>query len=245
MKSLPPLFFGIFFTIAFSWTGVVLTTHLQLRELKPVSTALVNAEGDEIAGVRYVDAQGNVQVGFTNPNELQWPRIPAGMADRGKETYESLGCVYCHSQQVRRKGFGNDWERGWGDRQSVPRDYIRQKRVLLGTMRTGPDLMNVGQRIPTADWHHLHLYNPRITSEGSIMPSFTFLYEEREIGPDGPSPYSLKIPEVLPDGKATPEFYFPREGYEIVPTERANELVAYLLSLRLDYELPEAKFTQE
>lgn len=245
MKSLPPLFFGIFFTIAFSWTGIVLTTHLQLRDLDPVSTTMVNAEGEEIAGVRYVDAQGNVQMGFTNPNELQWPQIPAGMAERGKDAYVSLGCVYCHSQQVRRKGFGNDWERGWGDRQSVPRDYIRQKRVLLGTMRTGPDLMNVGQRIPTAEWHHLHLYNPRITSEGSIMPSYTFLYEEREIGPDGPSPYSLQIPDVLPGGDATPEFYLPREGYEIVPTQRGNELVAYLLSLRLDYELPEAKFTQE
>jgi hypothetical protein len=33
----------------------------------------------------------------------------------------------------------------------------------------------------------------------------------------------------------------PPEGYQIIPTERAHNLVAYLDSLRLDYDVPESK----
>ncbi len=251
MKSLPLIFLGIFFTLAFSWTGLVLTSDIQMRHFEPVSSTLVNQESEEIAGIRYVGPDGEVRLGQTNPELTQFPRLTPGEALRGKEVYANLGCVYCHSQQVRRKGFGSDWERGWGDRQSVARDYIRQKRVLLGTSRTGPDLMTVGQRIPTEDWHHLHLFNPRITSEASIMPSFAFLYDVQPIGPNGPSPKALKLrdasgqPIIMADGGRLPEKYLPPEGYEVVPSRRAEELVAYLLSLRLDYELPEAKFVTE
>jgi len=97
-------------------------------------------------------------------------------------------------------------------------------------------LMSIGQRQPSAEWHHLHLFNPQITSPGSIMPPFRYLYEERPIG-EAPSPNALKIPDTFPDDQ-------PKEGHEWVPTERAEQLVAYLLSLKLDYELPEAKFSQ-
>jgi cytochrome c oxidase cbb3-type subunit 2 len=34
--------------------------------------------------------------------------------------------------------------------------------------------------------------------------------------------------------------YAPERGYEIVPTRRAEALVEYLLSLKIDYSLPEA-----
>ena len=251
MKSLPLLFLGIFFTLAFSWTGIVLSGNLQLGRLEPVSSELLNAEGDPIQGIRYATPEGRIELGRTNLQEVQWPRIPSGMAEQGKAVYTSLGCVYCHSQQVSRRGFRSDFERGWGDRQSVPRDYIRQERVLLGTSRTGPDLMTAGQRIADVNWHMLHLYNPRITSRDSIMPSFTYLFEEREIGVEGPSPNALRLrkadgsPISLANGDPLPAKYVPRDGHEIVPTERGAALVAYLLSLRLDYELPEAKFAAE
>ena len=62
--------------------------------------------------------------------------------------------------------------------------------------------------------------------EGSIMPSFAFLYEKQEIG-GKPSDKALPLEGV-------------EEGYEIVPSRRAEALVAYLKSLRLDYALPEA-----
>lgn len=213
MNNLPALFLGIFLTLAFSFTGIILTSNIQLGDLKPMTE-----EADE---------QGNPLEGDT-----LYPYKMTGLAHQGKEVYQSLGCLYCHSQQVRPQGFGTDYERGWGDRQSVARDYIQQGRVLLGTSRTGPDLMTVGDRIPSAEWHHQHLYHPQTTSEGSIMPPFRFLYKKQKIDPRrGPSPKALPL-----TGRFAPE-----EGYEIIPTERAEALVAYLLSLKLDYDLPESK----
>lgn len=208
MKRLPYLFLGIFIAILLSWTGLIFTSYLQFGQLRPAAVE----EG-----------------------ELKYPRRPSGESEQGKEEYQKLGCMYCHTQQPRMKGFGADFERGWGDRQSVPRDYIYQKRVLLGTMRTGPDLMNVGQRLTSHDWHHLHLYDPQVTSPGSVMPPFRYLYEVKLIG-DTPSADALRFP---PGYK-----HMPPEGYEVVPSKRAQLLVEYLLSLKLDYELPEAKFSQ-
>lgn len=212
MKNLPLLFCGIFFALAFSFSGIILSSNNMVGSLTRTTETLgedgLPVEGDEL-----------------------FPRVMPGLAQQGKQVYIDLGCMYCHTQQVRRAGFGGDAERGWGPRASVPRDYITQDRVLLGTMRTGPDLMNVGGRPLNSDWHHLHLYNPQITSEGSNMPPFAFLYEVREI--DGsPSVDALKFP---PNSK-----YAPEAGYEVVPTRRAKALVEYLLSLKLDYSLPEA-----
>ena len=56
----------------------------------------------------------------------------------------------------------------------------------MGTMRTGPDLSNIGVRNPSETWHYLHLYNPQITSEGSNMPPFRFLFETKKKDPRKP-----------------------------------------------------------
>lgn len=218
MKNLPLLFCGIFFALAFSFSGLILTSHMQLGSLTQTTETLVPSDDDETVMVM---AEG----------EPLYPAKPVGLAQQGKDVYISMGCIYCHSQQVRRADFGADIERGWGPRQTVARDYILQDRVLLGTMRTGPDLAHVGGRPLNADWHHLHLYNPQITSEGSTMPPYAFLYETREI--DGaPSADALQFP---PDSE-----YAPEAGYEVVPTRRAVALVEYLMSLKINYSLPEA-----
>ena len=212
MRNLPLLFCGIFFTLAFSFTGLILSSHLQIGDLQ-VTTETLNEEGEPVEG------------------DPLYPTDPVGLAQQGKQVYIEMGCVYCHSQQVRREGFGGDAGRGWGRRQSVARDYIDEKRVLVGTMRTGPDLKAVGGRPLNRDWHHLHLYNPQITSEGSTMPPFAFLYKERDIRGE-PSPEALDFAE---DSE-----YAPPPGREVVPTRRAKALVEYLLSQKLDYSLPEA-----
>ncbi|MGB0344910.1 MAG: cbb3-type cytochrome c oxidase subunit II, partial [Coraliomargarita sp.] len=163
-----------------------------------------------------------------------FPRRESGLALQGKQVYIDLGCVYCHSQQIRREGYGADIDRGWGLRATVARDYIMQDRVLLGTMRTGPDLAHVGGRFAGdggREWHHQHLYNPRTVSKDSIMPPYPFLYEVREIEGE-PSPDAVKIPADSP--------YSPGPGREVIPTRRAVALVEYLLSLKVDYSLPEA-----
>jgi len=218
MRNLPLLFCGIFFALAFSYTGLLVTGNIQIGSLEPSTETLVPSDDDPTIMVMPA-------------GEQTYPRKISGLAEQGKQVYISMGCMYCHSQQTRRQGFGADIDRGWGLRQTVARDYILQDRVLLGTMRTGPDLVHVGGRPLTADWHHLHLYNPQITSEGSTMPPYAFLYEVREIQ-NAPSPNALVFP---PDSEFAPE-----PGHEVVPTRRAEALVEYLLSLKVDYSLPEA-----
>lgn len=226
MKNMPLLLCGIFFALAFSFCGLILLSNRQLGHLTPSTETLVPSE-------EKLDPNG-LPLMVMPEGELRFPQALPGLAQQGKAEYISLGCMYCHTQQVRRAGFGGDFERGWGRRQTVARDYIQQNRVLLGTMRTGPDLADVGSRIfqqGGRDWHHLHLYNPLITSEGSTMPPFSFLYKVQKTDNE-PFKDALKFP---PGSK-----YAPPEGYEVVPTRRAKALVEYLLSLKINYSLPEA-----
>lgn len=246
MNRLPLVFLGVFFTLFFSWAGLIVGSNAQLGNLQPATPTLVNAEGTDVSlmAVQQAGRPGSKEQLLLKSGEDLYPRLPSGLGEQGKAVYIDLGCVYCHSQQVRREGFGKDFDRGWGARQTVARDYIRQSRVQLGTMRTGPDLTNIGLRQAGeagAKWHYLHLYWPELTSPGSNMAPYPFLFEMRPVGDAGPSPDALQFPPVdkLPAGM--PPELLPPPGYEVVPGRRARLLVAYLQSLNTDYDLPEAK----
>ncbi len=139
---------------------------------------------------------------------------------RGRKVYIEYGCIYCHSQQVRDPAAGADGSFGWG-RPSLPSDYIYDKPHLLGTSRTGPDLSNVGSRQPSREWHHLHLNDPRGLVEWSLMPSFPFLYQN-VTSAEKPAEGAIELGEG--------------EGRWLIPSEEAESLVAYLLSLKRDGE---------
>ncbi len=201
MNSLPRIFLGIFLTFVFAWGGLVAMPYLQLGGLQPE----VNEDG-EIA-----------------------PPGQSGLAEYGAKIYAAEGCVYCHSQQVRPEYAGSDLERGWGARRTVPRDYIKERPTFLGTMRTGPDLTNIGLRQQSAAWHHKHLYAPRAEADWSTMPAYRYLYRKQKI--QG---------QRSEDALDLPDKYAPPEGYEIVPSAEAKALVAYLLSLNRSYPLTEA-----
>lgn len=156
------------------------------------------------------------------------PREMTGLAEQGKEVYQEMGCIACHTQQVRFES-GSDLARGWGDRQTVARDYIDQNPVLLGRSRIGSDLTNVGLRVENADELHLMFYNPRIAAPKSNMPSYSFLYETREI-----------VGERSNDALELPGSFAPKVGMEVVPTSKAKALVAYMFGLKIDYDLAEA-----
>lgn len=146
---------------------------------------------------------------------------------RGREVYIREGCIYCHSQQTRPAGFGADQKRNWG-RPSVPGDYVYDRPQLLGTMRTGPDLFNIGARQPSEDWHLIHLYNPRATSPGSIMPPYPWLFREEIRYSD--EVLAARGERVVP----VPEEYVP-EGKVIIATPDAIDLTAYLTGLNHTY----------
>jgi cbb3-type cytochrome oxidase cytochrome c subunit len=124
MKGLKSLFLGIFAVFAFSWLGLALVPNAQIGHLDPQS----DEEGTDV-----------------------YPVPQSGMAERGRKVYTANGCVYCHSQQVRPDYDSSDIERKWGERRSAPRDYIFQRPVMLGKMREGPDLANIGKRAPSDD----------------------------------------------------------------------------------------------
>jgi cbb3-type cytochrome oxidase cytochrome c subunit len=121
MKGLAPLFLGIFGTFAFSWVGLTVIPNWQIGHLNPQS----DEEGTDI-----------------------YPLPQSGMVTRGARVYAANGCNYCHSEQVHAEYSGADIERKWGDRRSAPRDYIFERPVLLGKMRMGQDLANIGARAP-------------------------------------------------------------------------------------------------
>jgi len=141
--------------------------------------------------------------------------------ERGRAVYIANGCVYCHSQQPRDRKLGPDLARGWG-RPSVPADYYYDRPHLLGSMRTGPDLFNIGVRQPSKDWHLGHLYQPRAYVRGSIMPAYPFLFRVKDAAEEGDQVVNLP-PGDGPIGKV------------VVATPEALDLVKYLQGLDHTY----------
>lgn len=277
MKSSSYIFLAAFLALSASWAGFVLVPQLQL------------GRGDQAK---------------TIPAGDKYPVARAGLAQQGAEVYRSLGCVYCHSQQVGQQGVkmevvlidagtnganvfsaiatvkpelakpetlvglpkaitevkdiaaadplikavseaggkievnivptGPDMQWNWGKRRTVAQDYVYDSVVQIGTRRAGPDLANVGapSRKPDLNWHLLHLYAPQAAVKDSTMPGYRFLFEQRKVG-KVPSADALQLTGELA----------PPAGFEIVPTDKARALAAYLVSLHADAPLFEAPVT--
>lgn len=86
---------------------------------------------------------------------------------RGRQLYVDNGCLYCHSQFTR----PNDVT---PSKVSQAGEYAYNRPHQLGTLRTGPDLANIGFKRGDR-WEIDHLKFPRHYTPNSIMPSFRFL----------------------------------------------------------------------
>ncbi|HZV35280.1 MAG TPA: cbb3-type cytochrome c oxidase subunit II [Verrucomicrobiae bacterium] len=195
MNAGPFVFLASFFALAVSWLGFVLAPQLQLGNRQQVESRTT----------------GDV-----------YPHMRAGMARQGEQVYRANGCNACHTQQVRYKGFGGDYARGWGGRdsvvQSVDEDYLYDRPAMLGTIRVGPDLANIGLRQTNANILLQHIYSPTNSFPHSVMPPYRYLFEKGR---------KLAIGQKASDDSVAVE-----KGYEIVPTDEARALAAYLISLR-------------
>ena len=208
MKQSPSIFTGILAVFTLSFAVMAMAPAFQLNSLQPT----VNEDLGDI-----------------------YPIDVSGVQAEGRAVYVSQGCVACHTEQVRSLDGGADIARGWGVRRTVARDYIYEIPVLLGTMRFGPDLANIGARKDAADpdkytaaWHYMHLYDPQATSPGTNMPSYKFLFDKKKIAGQMDED-ALNLPAgTVPD------------GYQIVPSVQARQLVAYLTSLDHSHALAEA-----
>lgn len=204
-------FLAIFGIFLFTWFALVVLPWMEVGHLPPIQE------------------EGSSDI-------LPWDA--SGLAHAGERVYAANGCVYCHTQQVRPATSGADIIRGWGTakdpedpkkeitRRTYPRDYIWQGETFLGNSREGADFSNLAERFPDAAKLYAYLYDPYLLNPHSSMPEYRFLFITRKIS--GQPSHDA----VVLAGKDAPP-----PGYEVVPTDNARALVAYLLSLKKNYHL--------
>jgi len=94
----------------------------------------------------------------------------------GRDIYIREGCYNCHSQMIR--PFRSETARYRGE-YSKAGEFVYDHPFLWGSKRTGPDLHREGQTNPSAQWHYKHMWDPTSDSPGSIMPRYTWLFENK------------------------------------------------------------------
>ncbi len=141
---------------------------------------------------------------------------------QGRDLYIREGCVSCHSQMVR--PFRNETER-YGE-YSKAGEFVYDHPFLWGSRRTGPDLHRTGLGNKNAKpnaWHFQHMFDPRITSPGSIMPRYIWLHDN--VLDISTTPAKIEAMQTL--GVPYPE------GYAAVANEdlkkQAEEITANLI----------------
>jgi cytochrome c oxidase cbb3-type subunit 2 len=92
---------------------------------------------------------------------------------RGRAVYLAEGCIHCHSRYVRP---GSADEIPWGPASDAA-ETLRERPVLIGNRRQGPDLARVGAR-RSAAWLKLHFIDPRAFAPDSPMPSYQHLFRD-------------------------------------------------------------------
>ena len=92
----------------------------------------------------------------------------------GRDIYVREGCYTCHSQMIR-KTVGDVLRFG-------PASTIEESKYdrpfQWGSKRIGPDLARIGNKYPNL-WHFRHMRNPQEVVNGSIMPSFGWMYNDK------------------------------------------------------------------
>ncbi len=157
---------------------------------------------------------------------------------RGRELYGSFNCVTCHTQQIRgdaRRAYYEDEilrvpvleadARFGREVATRAEEYAWPDPVFMGTQRIGPDLSSTGRRLPEAQWHYWHLYNPQSVSPDSQMPPHRFLFTTVE--PGGDEQFDYEEVQVI-EGLNV-------EGGKLWATPDAVALVEYLLSLNREF----------
>lgn len=165
---------------------------------------------------------------------------------QGRDLYIREGCNACHSQMVR--PFRSETER-YGE-YSKAGEFVYDHPFLWGSKRTGPDLHRegVGMSKKPDSWHYRHMYDPRTTSPGSIMPSYPWLLTNTlDISS---TPAKIKVMQRL--GVPYPEGYdkvanddlkrqaqditdgLNKEGLNVTPDKEIIAVIAYLQRLGRD-----------
>ena len=163
----------------------------------------------------------------------------------GRDIYIREGCVSCHSQMIR--PFRSETER-YGE-YSKAGEYVYDHPFLWGSRRTGPDLHREGLGNKNAKphaWHYKHMYDPRITSPGSIMPRYPWLLEDelntsdteakivamRKLGVPYPAGYEqIAVDDLTKQAEKIAQTLNAEEDIDTQANKEIIALIAYLQKL--------------
>lgn len=144
----------------------------------------------------------------------------------GRDLYIREGCNACHSQMIR--PFRDEVVR-YGE-YSKAGEYVYDRPFLWGSKRTGPDLHREGGKNPDS-WHFTHLFDPRETSPGSIMPRYPWLiYNELNV-----SKTKEKL-ELMKNWFNVPYEQKDIDNYKSNMEAQAKEIAASIFTDRPDYK---------
>lgn len=97
-----------------------------------------------------------------------------GLELAGRDIYVREGCYTCHSQMIR-KTVGDVLR--FGEHSKIA-DSIYDRPFQWGSKRIGPDLARVGKKYPDL-WHFRHMRNPSEVVQGSIMPTYSWMFRNK------------------------------------------------------------------
>ena len=87
--------------------------------------------------------------------------------------------VRFHGEDLMYNDLQNPEGRNWGRRRSVAQDYLFAEPPMLGSVRIGPDLANIGARY-NRDMLMSILLDPKTLKKDSKMPQHGFLFKQAE-----------------------------------------------------------------
>jgi cytochrome c oxidase cbb3-type subunit I/II len=161
----------------------------------------------------------------------------------GRDVYLQEGCYTCHSQMIR----PFMWEAArYGD-VSTAQESTFDHPFQWGSRRIGPDLARTGGKYPHL-WHYQHMMDPRAVTEGSNMPPYPHLAEDKvDLGNTARKlramrtvgvPYSANeihaaSDVAMRDGRIIAAELEKTGGVQLAPDSKLVALIAYLQRLGL------------
>ncbi len=169
---------------------------------------------------------------------------------QGRDIYVREGCYTCHSQMIR--PFRSETER-YGE-YSKAGEFIYDRPFQWGSKRTGPDLAREGSsRLKKSNgWHFRHFREPSSMSEGSIMPSYSFMLKNdldtsttpakirtlQKLGTPYPKGFDKIANNVLMEQASSIAASLQSDSIRVSPNKEVIALIAYMQRLGTDISKP-------
>ncbi|MES2892360.1 MAG: cytochrome-c oxidase, cbb3-type subunit I [Bacteroidota bacterium] len=168
----------------------------------------------------------------------------------GRDLYVREGCYTCHSQMIR--PFRSETER-YGE-YSKAGEFVYDRPFQWGSKRTGPDLARegTGNLKKSNGWHFRHFREPSSMSEGSVMPSYSFMLEQnldttqtaakiramQSLGVPYEKGFDKKATESLREQAETIAVSLRSDSIRVSSRKEVIALIAYMQRLGTDISQP-------